>query len=154
MPMDVSGFPPRYQQQIAAQIGNRAPAPAKPGAVAAVAKPSASTKPLLKQRRGQPSKTELAFELKLRADYPGALIKAQGLTLPIANGTRYTPDFIVSPAADGVHCVIAFEVKGARIWDGSLEKLKIAAAQFPWIKFMLAVRKSHTAPWRIEEVLP
>ena len=150
MPIDVSGFPLVYQQQIAAQLGSVPTR--KAGAVAS--KLASASKPLLKQRRGQPSKTEQAFEQKLRADYPGAWIKAQGLTLLIANGTRYTPDFIVSPAGDDVHLAIAFEVKGARIWDGSLEKLKTAASQFPWIKFMLAVRKSHTEPFRIEEVLP
>jgi hypothetical protein len=146
---------PQLAEQLGGQVVGVAVANSKPakdgqGHIVEI-KPAT----ILRQRRGQPSKTEQAFETILRTMHKGAWLKEQGLTLPLANGLRYTPDFVVvTPANDGVHLVIAYEVKGARIWDGSTDKLKVAAHEFPWIKFMLARRKKHTEPFAMQEVLP
>lgn len=80
---------------------------------------------------------ELAFEAHLRAVLPSAYIHPQAVTLVLANGVRYTPDFIsYEPMNGGRLCL--WEVKGPRkIFDGAGEKLKIAASKYREFIFTL-----------------
>ena len=110
-------------------------------------------KPTLRQKRGPKlNKTEAAFELHLRAKFPAKIICAQGITLTLGNGVRYTPDFSTW-AQLGDAFPAFFEVKGF-MRDDAAVKLKVAAAMYPQFMFFLVHRdKSAPSGWRIEEVL-
>lgn len=144
----LSAFSPRVQALIRA-------AEARPGA----AIPVAGAKPVpapagggLRQRQGPAlNKTEAAFLQTLEAAYPPRATLTQAVTLAIANGCRYTPDFFQPPIeSDRAR---AFEVKGF-MRDDAAVKLKVAAALFPWIRFFLVTRRGRAQPWRIQEILP
>lgn len=62
-----------------------------------------------------------------------AWVGVQNVTLKLGDDCRYTPDFVVV-TADGL--AIAYEVKGF-MRDDAQVKLKTAARQFPWFKFVL-----------------
>lgn len=70
------------------------------------------------------------------------------ITLKLADDTRYTPDaWALTPG--GV--LQAFEVKG--FWrDDAKVKVKVAARQFPWIRFVVVTRKD--GMWNQEAVQP
>ena len=102
--------------------------------------------PLLKEarivkqsRRGQKNKTETRFENDyLRPWLTIGQIKEyafEDTTLRLANGFRYTPDFR-TVASDGKTTVF-YEIKGAFIRDKGTATVKVAAAQFPFYKFIL-----------------
>jgi len=95
---------------------------------------------------------ELAFEAQLLATLPGAFIWPQSIHLQIANGTRYTPDFVTfEPINHGR--LVAWEVKGSRkIFDGAGEKLKAAATKFRGIVFYLVWREA--GEWVQQRILP
>lgn len=58
----------------------------------------------------------------------------QCMTLKLADDTRYTPDFFAIERGE----LLAFEVKG--FWrDDAKVKIKVAARQFPFIRFTVAV---------------
>ena len=113
-------------------------------AAPSVTKPAGIT---LRQRTGPKlNKTETDFLAWLLERYPEKEIRAQAVTLVIANGTRYTVDFT------NLRQGLAWETKGAHAWDDSLVKLKVAASQYPELKFHLVQRNG--ADWRIQERLP
>lgn len=112
--------------------------------------------PKLRQNRGpKTNKTEAAFESWLRAKYPGVQIEREGITFLLANGLRYTPDYA---AFNPDRSLVLYEVKGApgaKVWDDSIAKLKMAASKFPTIEFWLVNPKDRTkTDWRIERVYP
>jgi hypothetical protein len=103
-----------------------------------------SKKPLL-------NSNETAFLAHLQATMPGAHIHAQELHLGLANGVRYTPDFLTFEPFSGRLCF--WEVKGTRkIFDGAGEKLKIAAAKYRWAVFTLVWRED--GEWQQQRILP
>jgi len=112
--------------------------------------------PRIRQRQSPfGSKLEAAFFEYLGAAWPGELILPQWPKLPLANGSTFTPDFCrVVVGADNWVGLHAYEVKGARAWDGALDKLKFAAARFPWIRFSLVTRSTRTGPWNFQPVKP
>ena len=94
---------------------------------------------------GRMNKTEQAYaahlEMRKRAgeiaDY-----RFEGLKLRLAEKTFYTPDFLV--IAEHVEC---HEVKGH--WeDDARAKIKVAAHQFPWFKFIAIQRRA--GRWVVE----
>ncbi len=101
----------------------------------------------LRQNADGLNKLERAFANHLRERDCGARIYEQAITLRIANGCRYTPDFITTNewATEG------WEVKGF-MRDDAAVKLKVAASLYPWIKFHLVSRKK--GEWQIQEILP
>lgn len=133
--LTLADLPPRFQAQIAAQLATKTKA-----------KPS----PIRQDSKGL-NKTEAAFVDYLRFKWPGELVLAQSVTLKLANGVRYTPDFIV-PQATSAKLMLAYEVKGF-MRDDAAVKIKVAAANYPWIKFYLVKRDGRTG-WQINEVLP
>ena len=141
----LSDLSPRYQTQVAAQLASVA----HPRTVKI--EPVEPQQKRIRQSGRAPSKLELAFAEYLAEAYPRAKIYAQAVTLKIANGCRYCPDFFVAggPSYD----VEAYEVKGPHAWDDSIVKLKVAASAYPWITFRLVSRDKRGA-WRIEGVLP
>jgi len=144
MSLPAHTLPARYQDQIAAQLdaANRARYPQL-----------TTAKPRLRQDRTGLNKTEAGFLAHLRTLYSGAgvQITAQGMTLKLANGVRYTPDFIValSPVVQEIAQVLAFETKGF-MRDDACVKIKVAAQQWPWIAFHLVTRRK--GAWEVERV--
>lgn len=113
--------------------------------------------PAKKARLRQSSKplmnaNELAFEAQLRVMLPGAFVHAQAVHLQIANGTRYTPDFMSYEPMNGGR-VCFWEVKGGRkIFDGAGEKLKAAAHLYKWAVFHLVWQEAGV--WQQQRILP
>jgi hypothetical protein len=106
-------------------------------------------KPRLRQQRsGGLNKTERAFEAYLKTIW-AAPVLPQSVTLKLANGVRYTPDFVVFHRTSGMH---AYEVKGF-MRDDAAVKLKVAAHAYPWITFYLVSKHSVPGCWNVERVL-
>ena len=93
------------------------------------------------------NKTEQAYAAHLAllqrageiADY-----RFEPLKLRLADKTFYTPDFAVVRA----DCLELHEVKG--FWeDDARVKIKVAAAQYPWFRFVAVQRKRQQ--WVMEE---
>ena len=140
MSIDPGSLPRRYQDQVAAQLY-------KPGSLTAPQKPTAKAR--LRQKAGDGlNKTERAFLGHLKRQDCGARVYSQAITLKLANGVRYTPDFIVVDEWR----LTAYEVKGF-MRDDAAVKLKVAATAYPWISFHL-VTKRKGGGWDIQAVLP
>lgn len=95
------------------------------------------------------NKTEEAYAWVLELQKRAGLLTwyaYEAITLKLADGVRYTPDFAVR-TADGQ--LEFHEVKGYMREDARI-KLHVAASMFPF-KFFLAWRV--TTGWDIEEVL-
>jgi hypothetical protein len=100
--------------------------------------------------RRRPNKTEAAYRAEVldrRGD--AAAIHYEGMTLRMANGHRYTPDWVVVTGAGRVEC---HEVKGGyRL--GSYQRARLAFDQvrveFPWVVWVWAVRVKGGG-WRVE----
>ncbi len=97
------------------------------------------------------NKTEQAFLDYLRTELPQAGHLVQAITLRLANGVRYTPDFFSYFTEDfNKVTVVAYEVKGYMRDDASV-KIKVAASLYPWITFKLVTK--HGKEWQIDSVL-
>ncbi len=70
----------------------------------------------------------------------------EGVTLKLANDTRYTPDFLVITKSGGIEC---HETKG-HMREAARVRLNVAAHDFPWFTFVL-IRKIK-GEWVLEEV--
>ena len=107
----------------------------------------------IRQSRKQPNKTERRFELEYlelwRRERAIDSYQFEAITLKLANGVRYTPDYLVS--AIGKTAKI-FEVKGGFIREDAKIKLKVAAAEFSQFEFYLA--QYSKGEWTINRVLP
>jgi hypothetical protein len=118
-----------------------------PGAVAPPAQ-------IIRQSRKGMNKTERRFEIErlqvwrsmgqiLEYDY-------EAVTLKIANGCRYTPDYWVI-TNDGR--TQFYEIKARKmIWDDAIVKLKVAAAIYDTYEFWLCAWDRNG--WTVERVLP
>lgn len=105
-----------------------------------------SSKPLM-------NKLEHEFFLTLVPPFesPGWRIVVQAMRFRLANGLWYKPDFLkVGDDADSP--VVAYEVKGPHAFRGGFENLKMAAVQYPWIKWVLVWKES--GEWQYQTVLP
>lgn len=105
------------------------------------------------RQRTKPMMNRLEFEFyRMQSTCANIMnIRTQAITFLIANGVRYTPDFTWRER--GTNLTFAIEVKGPKAFDGSLEKLKMAAHEFPDWKWFL-VWKDKDGIWREQEVLP
>lgn len=136
-------------------IAGRIPAGAKlrKGAEAQIVEaPSAST--VIRQSRREPNKTERRFEVeRLRMWHRIGWVSKydyEAVTLKIANGCRYTPDWWAI-TNDGR--TQFYEIKARKmIWDDAIVKLKVAAAQYTAYEFWLCAWDKNG--WTIERVLP
>jgi hypothetical protein len=131
-------YPPHVQAQIARAIYPTSTAP--------------SAK-MIRQAAGDGmNKTERAFRDWLVASFPRAEIHRE-VSLPLANGARYKPDFLTAQRLDSSSSlyVAAWEVKGF-MRDDAAVKIKVAAKTYPWIHFTLAWRKNDA--WKMQEVRP
>lgn len=102
------------------------------------------------RRAKKPNKTERTYALQLEALKQAGEIAHYGfeeVTLKLADGTRYTPDFFVVKEVRLLNQELGHslpyylfefhEVKGGHIWDDSKVKFKVARKMFPWFKFKM-----------------
>lgn len=91
--------------------------------------------------RREPNKTEAAYRAEVIGRRPDvAAVHYEGLTLRMANGHRYTPDWVVVTTAGRIEC---HEVKGGYALH-SHQRARLAFDQarveFPWIVWVWAVK--------------
>ena len=161
----LADLPRRYQEQAGKQLYNQkqldkrmiaelAPLPYEEMPIPAT--PKALGSPIRQKQGDGLNKLERAFLGHLKAEWEGEEkepyeIRTQEITLKIANGCRYTPDFVViKPWAENLG-IEAYEVKGF-MRDDAAVKLKVAASLYHWIAFHLVTRKK--GAWTITPVLP
>jgi hypothetical protein len=143
----------RWQDDTYAEaIAGRIPAGAKlrKDAQVQIAEP----KPVIRQSNRQPNKTERRFEIeRLKLWQSVGQIREydyEAVTLKIANGCRYTPDYWVI-ANDGR--TLFYEIKARKmIWDDAIVKLKVAARRYDAYEFWLCAWDKNG--WTVERVLP
>lgn len=129
--LTLADLPARYQAQVTGQT-----------------KPAPIVKPMLRQSAAPKlNKTEAAWGDVLRRGSGLYAVHEQAITLRLANGCRYTPDF-ATMLADG--SLSFWEVKGF-MRDDAAVKLKVAAAQFPAWAFWLVWRKG--GQWHQQRIL-
>ena len=87
--------------------------------------------------------------LRFRYNPDHCRIYVQAFTFKLGHDLRYTPDIVVVTPEGRL---IAYECKGAYIWEDSTVKLKAAARMFPFIVFILTQRKKKGQPF-IETVI-
>ena len=166
--ISAADLPAKYQGQVAAQLYKGSAGVGGPckfllspklKALLSKADPCPVARPL-RQSAGGLNKLEQAFLGHLPADSIHSTVLTQAITLKIANGCRYTPDFVLTGGAPNdpltPPCwwgtlLRAYEVKGF-MRDDAAVKLKVAASLYPWIAFHLVTRKKGV--WQITPVLP
>lgn len=104
-----------------------------------------------RMKSGQMNSTEAAYAQTLEAAKIAQEIvwyTFEGVTLKLADGCRYTPDFAVLRADGQLEC---HEVKG--YWtDDARVKIKVAAEKFPFVfKAVYKRPKKDGGGWRVEE---
>jgi hypothetical protein len=149
--LSLDDLSPRHRAEVMAQIKRGEPvgiARSKSISIERV-----EIKPRIRQSSQKLNKTEAAFEIWLHEHRSGALVLTQSVTLKLANGVRYTPDFVtVEFGPDGPGRVLtAYEVKGF-IREDAVVKLKVAAKAYPWIRFIM-VTKERAGTWSMQEIL-
>lgn len=96
------------------------------------------------------NQTERLFlEEFLRPAYDGVGIER--ITLKLAEGCRYTPDF---DTIDDEGRITFWDTKGGKIWDDAIVKIKVAARLYPWARFIVAQKKNKKSPWTFTEYPP
>lgn len=92
-------------------------------------------------KRGIPNKTESEYGRLLQLEFPGSRVVFEALTLHMANGHRYTPDWVVM-APEGVLCVEVKAVGKNGYKHPSYQRAKVAFDQcrveFPWFRWRWA----------------
>lgn len=73
----------------------------------------------------------------------------QAVRFKLANGLWYKPDFFCPHLTSNP---IGIEVKGPHAFRGGFENLKMAAHQYPWIKWVLVWKDQ--GQWQEQTVLP
>lgn len=115
------------------------------------------TQQAIRQRQGSGlNKTETAFLEHIQKSLPLAKVRPHGLTFLIANGVRYTPDFILDL---GGGAITAYEVKAMRgkrvhVEDDASVKTKCIAKEWPSITFILAWFDKSKHAWQFQTVNP
>lgn len=106
-----------------------------------------SSKPLL-------NKLEMEWLHKLESKYGPGKVRSQAKKFKLANGCWYCPDFTMTVKLYGTDSgwETAWEVKGKHAWEDAMVKLKVAAHQWPEVRFILVWKKDGI--WCTEEVLP
>ncbi len=104
-----------------------------------------------KRKRGAMNKTEAAYEAHLEGLKVLGTIQwfaFEGMSLRLAEGSRYTPDFVVMMASGVIEC---HEVKG--FWaEAAKVRIKVAADKFPF-RFVAVQKqpKKRGGGWSEEE---
>lgn len=77
-------------------------------------------------------------------------VSIQSIRFKLANGVWYKPDFYTD--GNMVSYRQAIEVKGPHAFRGGFENLKMAAHQYPWIKWILVWKEEGV--WMHQTILP
>jgi hypothetical protein len=154
--MNLADLPERYQRQAQTQLGHAAFVPHTACATLPIREVKKGKR--LRQKEGDGmNKTERAFKawLDQYVVNPGDALIVQSVTLKIANGCRYTPDFLTlgkaavpEGEADAFN-LHAYEVKGF-MRDDAAVKIKVAASLYPWIRFTLATKDGDA--WQLQDI--
>ena len=125
-------LPQRMKKQVDAMLVKSEKADEAPSA-------SADSPPM---RGRRPNKTEATYRCEVLERRVGvAAIHYEGLTFRMANGHRYTPDWVVVMDTGGIEC---HEVKGRHALH-SQQRARLAFDQarveFPWVKWVWAARR-------------
>lgn len=98
------------------------------------------------------SKLEAAWAQQLALLQRAGEVRAwvyEGVTLRLADGARYTPDFLVITSRGEIEL---HEVKG-HMREAANVRLKVAAALFPWFRLVLVRRGAGArGQWTCDEV--
>lgn len=89
-----------------------------------------------KPRRGVMNKTEMRYSVELQARKLAGEIRwfaFEPITLRLASGAKYTPDFAVLTASGALEF---HETKGGFIREAAMVRLKVAASLYPF-RFVL-----------------
>jgi hypothetical protein len=99
------------------------------------------------------NKLEMEFFNILKAQHPNAYIRPQARRYKLGNGIWYKPDFTahIHPG-DGSMQETAWEVKGPHSFRGGFENLKVAAALWPEVEWILVWKVK--GQWQQQAVLP
>jgi hypothetical protein len=138
-----------HNAQVRAKNKRAAPAPA----------PAISVKQVAKKKKPLLNKTEALFKAEL--ERRGETVLAQAITFKLADALSYRPDFvtvepIVSefqglPLPRNTVTLTAYETKGPhRFKREGINKLKMAATAYPWIKWILVERDKNQ--WTEKEI--
>ena len=137
-------LPAHLQAQVDALSGRSPAAPVAPAVAGGESRPAGRSP----RGRRQPNKTEAAYRVEVlgrRSDL--AAVHYEGLTLRMANGHRYTPDWVVVTAGGRIEC---HEVKGGYALH-SQQRARLAFDQarveFPWVVWVWAARTNNG--WKI-----
>ena len=138
--LSVQDLPHKYQEQVSAQIHGHA-----------VHRAVNPAKPVVRQKASGMNRLEASFHDYLKSLKTYSWIYPQSVTLLLANGVRYTPDFVCARfLSDSCGFVfVAYETKGFMRDDAGV-KIKCAATMFPWIEFHLVTRKK--GQWVIQKI--
>ena len=147
MGIKIEDLPLRLQAQVRAQLANDA-RPAGCRTSGSESAPTPTPVPVADRgTRGQrePNKTESDY----RATYlRGMDARYEALTFRMANGHRYTPDWVVFHEGRPIAC---HECKGGYAL-GSQQRARLAYDQvrveFPWIRWVWAVKSK--GGWKVE----
>lgn len=93
------------------------------------------------------NRAESEFGIRLRNEFPSDAIYEQAITFRLANGVRYTPDW-VRFSETFPHC---YEVKGKHSWDDAIVKLKVAANLYRHFSWWICF-KSPQGEWQMKLV--
>jgi hypothetical protein len=117
----------------------------------AVAEVVGPMKPASKRIRQseKPLMNKLETEWYQRPNEDMRWMRCQAITFKLANGVRFTPDFVWLCSSDRLR---AYEIKGKHAWDDSLVKLKFAATAYPQIEWYLCWKQN--GQWQEQRVLP
>lgn len=105
----------------------------------------------IRQSRDAPNKLEQEWLNKLRSLFPDYTFRYGAKRYKLANGLWYKPDITCGhfdvPGLEGFPMEsqdkeTAWEVKGPKSWRGGFENLKMAAHQWPEVRWILV--------WKIE----
>lgn len=96
------------------------------------------------------NRLESEFYERIKRELPGLEIRNHSLTFKLANGVNYTPDFTCAshPPAK----MTAWEVKGKHSWDDAIVKIKVAAHEWPEVRWILAWKQD--GKWQEQVILP
>jgi hypothetical protein len=144
-------YPPHVAEKIALAEAGGSYVRTKKGIEPLVAAPLPKAKGRIAKPRGMTG-IEASWEAQLLIEKAAGEIlwyKYEGITLKLADDTRYTPDFAVMEKDNslGFH-----EVKGPYRREDSFVKLKVAASIFPFAFFM--VTRDKDGKWNVKAVHP
>lgn len=127
-----------------AQLKRDCPKPGEPGYTA--------PKKRIRQNTKGPNKLEREAMEMLKAQKPWLIFRFHTLTVILANGVRYTPDIVAFNKNPHISTMSCVEVKGKQMWDDAVVKVKVAAHEWPHIKWGLMWKEN--GQWQTQEVLP